>query len=103
MTITTITSTVRGGGSGRNAWVARITGTSDKYGFDREFVAKDGNLSGSAKSGYIDFNIDEPGIYEVRGVQLPKGEASIGDLWNGFISVAENGDVAKIDKSEINL
>lgn len=97
--IETITSHVRGGGCGAAAWVARITGPDPKFGLAREFIQKDSHLSRSGKSGYIDFHITEPGIYEMRGVQPQAGDASIGSTLCGFIRVTEDG-VETITKSE---
>jgi len=99
MTIYTITSTVRGGGTGARAWVAKITGADEKFGFQREFVKKDRALSRSGKSGAVHFHINEPGIYEYRGVQLPRGEARIGALSAGFLRVTSDG-VEEITKSD---
>jgi hypothetical protein len=101
MTLTTIRSTIRGGGSGGGAWVAKITGTDPKFGYAREFIRKNPQLSGSGRSGYIDFPIVDPGVYEIRNVQLEKGEASIGNLWSAFIQVTPDGSYEEVNKSNI--
>lgn len=101
--IAEITSTVRGGGSGARAWVAKIVGPHPKFGFERAFIQADKQVSRSGKSGYIDFPITEPGFYEVRGVQLDKGDATIGQLWDGFIRVTEAGEIENISAMEIKF
>jgi len=56
MTITTeytFTATTSGGRSG--AFVARITGVSVEYGFEREFLGREAN-------------IDYPGLFEIRSL-----------------------------------
>lgn len=99
--ILVITNVIRGGGFGRGAWIARILGPDPKFGLKREFLKSNSNLSGSGKSGTIDFPIYEPGFYEVRGVQRPKGEASIGDLWNAFIEVDKSGKFREVTKETV--
>lgn len=96
--ILTIRGEVRGGGHGRGAWVAKIVGPHPKFGLERQFVNSEKHLSRSAKSGFIDFKIYEAGIYEVRGLQKSKDEASIGTLWNAFIEVKEDGSFEEVSK-----
>lgn len=96
--ILTITSEVRGGGYGGSAWIAKITGPDPKYGLARDFVQSERNVSRSGKSGTVRFSIYEPGIYEVRSVQLPAGQATIGQLWNGFIEVNPDGSYKNVSK-----
>jgi len=60
---------VRGGGLGSDAWVARITGPHEKFGFEREFVDADRDLSHSGRSGTITWYLDgQDGVYEYRSV-----------------------------------
>jgi hypothetical protein len=60
---------VRGGGLGSDAWVARITGPHEKFGFEREFVEADRDLSHSGKSGMITWDLDNrEGVYEYRSL-----------------------------------
>lgn len=96
----TITSHVRGGGSGGSAWVAKITGLHPDYVFEREFVRSEDALSRSGRSGQIHFPIAEPGVYEYRGVQYEAGEATIGELDRGFLRVTRDG-VEEIRKDEV--
>ncbi len=100
-TLHTITSTVRGGGSGSSAWAARITGVGGAYGLQREWCYKQKNLSRSGRSGTIEFEISQPGIYEYGKVQHHSGRASIGDLDHGFIRVDADGSVSEIDRDEV--
>ena len=57
---------VRGGGAGSNAYVARIIGTHPKFGFEREFVDAERNLSRSGASGSSSFAYEGDGLYEYR-------------------------------------
>jgi hypothetical protein len=98
-----ITSTVRGGGVGGRAWVAKLTGHDEKWGFVREFVRKQSHTSKSGRSGSIDFPITEPGIYEFRDVQPARGDATIGDLASGFLRVEADGTIAEIDKDAVQF
>lgn len=81
-----LTSHVRGGGCGTSAWVARITGTDERFGLAREFVRKQKDLSRSGRSGSIHFEL-EAGVYEYRNVQHASEHASIGKLDRGFVVV----------------
>lgn len=55
---------VRGGGLGSGAWIARITGTDPKYGLAREFVDKDeSGLSRSRQSGSVGWKLPGDGVY----------------------------------------
>ena len=57
---------VRGGGSGANAFVARITGTHPDFHFEREFTDVERNLSRSGASGSSSFAYEGDGLYEYR-------------------------------------
>lgn len=58
---------VRGGGLGNDAWVAQILDIQPDKKFRRRFCKKNiENLSSSNKSGSIEFEVTEPGIYEFR-------------------------------------
>lgn len=54
---------VRGGGLGSSAYVARIVGTDREWGFKREFVPSDKNLSRSGASGNVHFIYEGDGLY----------------------------------------
>jgi hypothetical protein len=90
-TPTTGTMRVRGGGLGSGAWVARITGTHEKYGVEREFMDAKRHLSGSGRSGDIDWELDGDGIYEFRDVCTDSRRTE-----SGFFLVSE-GRVARLD------
>ena len=58
---------VRGGGFGKDAWVAQILGIQPDKKLKRKFCKKNiEGLSSSRKSGNIEFEVTEPGIYEFR-------------------------------------
>lgn len=97
----TIVSTIRGGGSGANAWVAQITGPDPKYGLARAFVKKQSDTSRSGRSGSLHFEITDPGVYEYRNVQLPAAEKSIGNLVSGFVRVDASGGVEELSKQDV--
>lgn len=99
----TFRSDVRGGGIvGARAWVARITGPDPKYGFQRVFVHKEPRLSGSGRSGHIEFEIYEPGLYEFRGIGSSAAsiasQSHTGGL-SGFIIVHADGVVESVDRA----
>lgn len=95
-----IAGEIRDGGSGASAWVARVVGTHEKFGLDRKFIDKASNVSRSGRSGYFKWTLDRPGVYELRGIQYKAGEATIGQLDNGFISVDAGGAMTRITKAE---
>lgn len=55
-----ISSQVRGGGIGRRAYAAIITGPHPKFHLDREFLDADRQLSGSGRSSVITWETDAP-------------------------------------------
>lgn len=96
-----LTSHVRGGGSGVNAWAARITGLDSEREFSREFLFKEENLSRSRRSGTIHFEITAPGIYQFGKLQPPASEGSIGRLRNGFFMVDAGGNRTDLTRAEV--
>jgi hypothetical protein len=104
--IHTIRSEIRGGGSvGAGAWVARITGSCPKFRLNREFVRKERHTSGSGRSGHITFEIELPGIYELRGVgtndESIARQARHGGGENRFIEITEDGEVIYLSRSAV--
>lgn len=95
-----IASNIRGGGTGNyGAWVAKITGTGGQYGLEREFVKKDtSGVSGSGRSGYIGFHVDEPGVYEYR--KLGSDQVNSKTEVSGFLHVQPDGHIHDISKDE---
>lgn len=82
-------------GNGSKAYVARIVGSSERYGLKREFVKPDWSLAiGKGKSGTLGFQGIHPGLYEFR--QFCVNDKSYNWHQNGFFVVTENG-VAEID------
>jgi hypothetical protein len=82
---------VRGGGLGSDAWVARITGPHATFGFEREFVDADRDLSRSGRSGTITWALDnKDGVYEYRSVCTTSRYTA-----SGFFLI-ENGKVASL-------
>jgi hypothetical protein len=67
VTATSASRRVRGGGIGATAWLAKITGADAEYGVNREFSRAGRSLSGSGRSGTIQWVLDGDGIYEYRG------------------------------------
>lgn len=96
----TIKSSVRGGGSGRGAWIAKIVGTHPIYKLDRQFVEKKSHLSRSGRSGLYSWDLTEPGLYELRGLQYEKDRASIGTLDSGYLVLAEDGTTSRVTLDE---
>lgn len=82
---------IRGGGYGRSAWIARITGLDEKYGLARSFCRKHPHLSSSGRSGTIGFDVTEPGLYEFRGFCV--GSTPTNWEWSGFCEVTTAGMV----------
>lgn len=80
---------IRGGGYGRHAWIARITGLDPKYGLARDFCRSHKRLSGSGRSGTISFDVDEPGLYEFRGFCV--GSTPSNWEWSGFCELTAAG------------
>ena len=81
---------VRGGGFGADAWIARITGPCSQWSVRREFCARDtSGLSGSGKSGYIRFDVTEPGLYEFR--KFCVGSTARNWEWSGFVRLHADG------------
>lgn len=81
---------VRGGGFGGDAWIAKITGEDSKFTFSRIFCKKcTSSLSGSGKSGFIEFEIPGPGLYQFKGFCV--GSTSNNSDWSGFILLREDG------------
>ena len=95
-----IDAKIRGGGIGGGAWIARLTGPDATYDFAREFLSKGGQRSRSGRSGQILWTITEPGLYELRGVQYAKGEATVGELDSGFMMVDEAGGASRITREQ---
>ncbi len=66
MSYTGTTLTCGQGYGGRKPWIARISGTDSKYGFDREFLSVRMSYSRSGKTGRGEAYITEPGLYQCR-------------------------------------
>jgi len=96
-----IRSHVRGGGYGRSAWVAKINGLCEQWGFEREFLDYEDGTSGSGKSGVLIWEITEPGIYQIAKLQKPKGEAAIGRLYDAFVLINEDGEMRELTKKQV--
>lgn len=93
---------VRGGGFGRGARVARITGKHSKHGFERDWCRKCASgLSGSGKSGIIEFDIPGPGLYEFKGFCV--GSTHNNSDWSGFILLREDGRRFLLPKAAAQL
>src|SRR5690606_23506472 len=91
---------VRGGGFGRTAWIARITGRNPQYGFQREFCRKDtSGLSRSGRSGTIKFHVTTPGIYEFRDFCV--GSTLRNWNWSGFILLREDGTSEELTREQV--
>jgi hypothetical protein len=91
---------VRGGGYGRDAWIARITALHPKYVFEREFCSRStGGLSSSGRSGIIRFEVTEPGIYEFRHFCV--GSTPRNWEWSGFCELTEDGEFREMTRSEV--
>lgn len=91
---------VRGGGYGSDAWVAKIVGLHPKYGLDREFVRADrSGLSGSGRSGSISWDIDEPGIYEIRNFCV--GSTANNWEYSSFFEIGEDQSVCELSKAAV--
>ncbi len=91
---------VRGGGFGSDAWVAKIVGIEDDGKLKREFCRKDKtNLSGSGRSGTIEFTVDEFGIYEFRN--FCRNTHPMRWRWSGFFEILNDGSVELIDQKEL--
>jgi len=91
-------TTVRGGGNGNSAWVAKIVGLDPKWGLAREFCERHEYLSGSRASGSISFDVDEPGIYEFRGFCVM---STRNWEWSGFIELLADGSEMLLTKKEV--
>ena len=91
---------VRGGGYGRDAWIAKIVGPDLKYGLKREFARKDtSGLSRSGRSGTIRFDMDGPGIYEFKNFCI--GSTSRNWEWNGFIELLADGSAHEMSRAAV--
>ena len=89
---------VRGGGLGTDAWVARITGPSEKFGMEREFVHADRDLSHSGRSGHITWHLEgQDGVYEYRNVCIASRHTT-----SGFFLI-ENGKVADLGNRKSDI
>jgi hypothetical protein len=89
MTLLTIRSPFSKGGLGRGAWAALITGQSQRHGgLARAFVKQDAYQEPHSSRGWIDLLVEEPGVYELRGVN---GFLSQGECFSGYIKVAADG------------
>jgi hypothetical protein len=74
-------------GAGGRAW--RITGPSNVHPpFASERCRKEEHTSKGRKSGHIDIYLEEPGVYELRGVA---GFNARGEAFSGFIRLAADG------------
>jgi hypothetical protein len=110
MTLLTINSHIRGGGAvGAGAWAARITGAGkSKWPLERDFCRKDrSGTSGSGRSGWIALYLDEPGIYELRGIGNFQGgsvasQERDGGGWSGFIKVDADGNYEILGGEEMS-
>jgi len=101
-----IRSEIRGGGQvGASAWVARITGSCPRFRLNREFVRKERHASGSGRSGHIDFEIELPGVYELRGVGTNESsisrQARHGGGENTFIEITPDGEVIELSRAAV--
>lgn len=56
-----------------NPWIAKIQGKDPKFKFSRDFLPKVKHLSKSGRSGYINFSIQEIGLYEIGGTKRDNG------------------------------
>jgi len=91
---------VRGGGYGSGAWIARIVGLDTQYVFERRFCRRDeSGLSGSGRSGVIEFEVEEPGIYEFRGFCV--GTTPKNWEWSGFCELAADGGFKAMSRSDV--
>jgi hypothetical protein len=92
---------VRGGGFGRNAWIAKIIGTHPKYKYEREFCDSDENdLSRSGRSGTIRFTLQGPGLYEFRNFCI--GSTSRNWEWSGFVLIDEQDNETELSRKEVD-
>lgn len=83
---------VRGGGFGNQAWIAKLSGTDDKFGFKRTFCKQNrAGLSRSGRSGFIEFEMLGDGIYEFR--KFCVGSTANNWEWSGFVRIA--GDIVE--------
>lgn len=90
---------VRSGGAGYGAWIARLTGLDEVYGFERKFCRRDeSGLSNSGNSGMVQFQVNEPGIYEFRDFCI--GTSPRTGLWSGFVQIFPEGELIELTKKE---
>ena len=82
-----------------SSWVAEITGPSEKYGLEREFLRGKYDFSGanSAKTRgvYIEYTLESGHIYEV------KSQLSWGSSDRYYCQIGESGEMAKIGKEKV--
>ncbi len=90
----TLSMCVRGGGLGLSAWVAKISGEDEKFGFKREFCKKNKNLSNSEKSGIIEFELSGAGLYEFRNVCYNSSRT-----FSGFFLISED-EIKEVSRNE---
>ncbi len=93
---------VRGGGLGGGAWIARIKGEHSEYKFERDWCRKcTSGLSGSGRSGIIEFDIPGPGLYEFKGFCV--GSTKNNSDWSGFILLRDDGRRFMLPKTAAEL
>jgi hypothetical protein len=73
--------------SGHRPWLARITGTHEKFVFARLFLRGDESaLTRLGRTGEVVWEVDEAGLYEIGGCK--RG--------NGFLAIVEeNGELVQ--------
>lgn len=79
-------------------WIARITGTSERYGFKRKFERPNIDYSEANSVGsrgvYKHYYLDEGGVYEIS-------EPTSWKRTDRYFGVVQDADIIKIEKEEV--
>lgn len=81
------------GYGGDKPWIARIKGTSAKFGLEREFLASRLGKSKSGRTGNVKVIVTMPGLYECCNTDQ-KGKSSL-----FYVILPHDGGLVKVDAS----